>query len=82
MNFYSLDDVSKQLKVSKHTVKNWYRWSCSHYNRDLYKLDFPVPIRDEKGRMSFYMDDLDKILNFKSKLKYGMMSEFNKRYKK
>lgn len=79
LKLYTLSDVSRKLNISSHIVKNWYRWAKSEYNKTL--KFFPEPKRDEKGRMWFTTTDIDDIRHFKDTIRYGMMSEFNRRYK-
>lgn len=75
-----VNEVSRILGFSPQTIKNWYKWANSAYNtKGLY---FPDPIRDEKGRMYFRQVDINKIRDFKLRTCYGMMKDFNNRYRK
>ncbi|MFW6246954.1 MAG: hypothetical protein ACOC22_02130 [bacterium] len=77
--YYNLNEVSRKLNVSKYTIKNWFNWSKSKYNKT--RLILFDPKRDEKGSIIINPSQLELLKEFKNSLKYGDMAEFNRRYK-
>jgi hypothetical protein len=77
---HTIDNISKKLKVSVFTIKNWYYFCRSKYNKN--NLIFPEPLRDGKGRMLFSLNQIKEIKIFKDNLEFGQMAEFNRRYRR
>jgi hypothetical protein len=85
MEKFGIKKAASLIGVSVHTLKNWYYWYKSEYwhksEYDKRDLKLPKLERDEQGRMLFGYGDVEDIKKFKNNLKYGMMAEFNRRYK-
>lgn len=72
--YLKIGEVSKLIKRTPQTIKNWYEWAELNDALDLLPH---VERVGERGIRYFRKSDMKKMHKFKNKIKYGTMSDFN-----
>lgn len=74
--FYTIGEVAKKIERGAQTIKNWYEWA--EVNNALDMLPTVYTNLDAKGTRYFEESDIDKLIDFKKQIKYGMMADINR----
>ncbi len=76
--FLTIGEVSKIIDRNTHTIKNWYEWYDQNEEAQKENL-LPEIYRelDNKRTRYFLENDIEKLINFRDKIKYGFFNDFN-----
>lgn len=75
-NFITIGKVAKMVGRGTSTIKNWYEWAEKHDRLDdlpEVKTDF-----DAKGTRYFKESEIQKLIEFRDSVRYGMMADVNR----
>lgn len=74
--YLSIGEVASEIDRVTSTIKNWYEWAEN--NDCLDELPEMRTDLDKKGTRYFNAKEMDKMHEFKSKIKYGMLADTNR----
>lgn len=76
---FSITRAALMLNCSPATIKRWYKWA-DKTGRTICELGLPSYVTDTRGTWYFNLNDIKQLHEFRKNLKWGQMSEFNKKY--
>lgn len=76
--YYTIGEASELVERQPQTIKSWYRWAESE-GLSLKEAGLPDYRRDFDVKKTFYFaeGDIPQLVDFRKKVRYGQMSEFN-----
>ena len=73
--YYTIGEVATMIDRGAQTIKNWYAWEEREQTDFLPQVFMNI---DEKKTRYFKEQDVPNLIKFRDKMKYGMMSDFNR----
>lgn len=70
----TIGQVSKRIRRTAQTIKHWYEWA--EENNKMHELP-EMHRKGPKGIRYFKESDIPKLEEFRDKIQYGMMSDYN-----